>query len=110
MFRPFLISVLEIAEVALITLGAVYLVHTFLIQPFLVRGSSMEPNYSNNNYLLVDQLTYRLRAPERGEVIVFLFPEDHRTHFIKRIIGLPGEEVHVHDGQIVVVNADHPDG
>ncbi len=77
-------------------------VRTFIFQPFLVRGSSMEPNYHQGDYLLVDQLSYRFRNPERGEVVVFHSPVPPQRRYIKRIIGLPGEAVFLEDGVIYI--------
>ena len=101
--RRFLSSLLEVVELALVTVGAVILIRTFLVQPFLVNGSSMTPNFAHGDYLLIDELTYRFRPPERGEVVVFQNPNDERTYFIKRIIGLPFERVEIRDNQIIVV-------
>lgn len=100
--RKFLASVLEVAEIALIALGAVFIVRHFLVQPFLVSGASMAPNFENGDYLMVDELTYRVREPERGEVVVFRYPNDTTTFFIKRIIGLPGEHVALSDGKVAI--------
>lgn len=98
---------MEILEVALVAIGAVILIRTFLIQPFLVSGASMEPNFSNGDYLLIDELTYRFRPPERGEVAVFRYPNDKLTYFVKRIVGLPGERVAIKDGKVVVYGAEN---
>ncbi|MDP2598800.1 MAG: signal peptidase I [Candidatus Liptonbacteria bacterium] len=108
--RQFFASVLEVAEVAVVAVGAVFLIRHFLIQPFLVSGASMAPNFENGDYLLIDELTYRFRAPERGEVIVFKYPKDHSTYFIKRIIGLPGESVAIKDNKLTVFNKENPAG
>jgi signal peptidase I len=108
--RNFFASLLEIVEIAVIAIVAVFLVRTFLVQPFLVSGSSMVPNFSNGDYVLVDELTYRIRPPERGEVAVFHDPEDYGTYFIKRIIGLPNEKVTIASDTITVVNAQNPQG
>jgi len=62
----------------------------------------MEPNFSNGDYLLIDEATYRFREPERGEVIVFKNPSNTSQFYIKRIIGLPGEEVVVNDTDVRV--------
>ena len=78
--RKFLASLLEIFEIAVIAIVAVFLVRTFLVQPFLVSGTSMSPNFSNGDYVLVDELTYRIRPPERGEVVVFHDPEQELQH------------------------------
>jgi signal peptidase I len=108
--RKFFASALEVIEVALVAIGTVFLIRSFLFQPFLVSGASMVPNFSNGDYLLVDELTYHIRTPERGEVIVFRYPNDPSTYFIKRIIGLPGEKVRVQDGHVTVINKEHPNG
>lgn len=93
-------SFFEIGETLVISLVAVFFVRSFIAQPFLVSGSSMEPGFTNGNYLLVDEVTYRFREPERGEVVVFKYPKNHKTFYIKRIIGLPGETVLVEKGKV----------
>jgi signal peptidase I len=108
--KKFLASFLEVFEIALVAVGAVYVVRTFLIQPFLVSGSSMVPNFQDGNYVLVDELTYHIRQPERGDVVVFHDPQDWSTYFIKRVIGLPGEKLVINKNVITVFNAAHPDG
>ena len=99
--KKFFWSVLEILETIVISVLAVFIIRTFLFQPFLVSGASMEPNFSNGNYLLVDEISYRFREPQRGEVIVFEPPAGGR-YFIKRIIGLPNEKVIIQDGEITI--------
>src|SRR3989344_1562524 len=96
------VSSLEVLEVAFVAVAAVFVVH-----PFLVSGASMEPSFSHGDYLLVDELSYYFRKPERGEVVVFKYPGDESVYYIKRIIGLPGEEVRVREGAVRVVNAEH---
>ncbi len=88
-------------ETVAVAVIVVFVIRTFLIQPFLVSGASMEPNFSEGNYLLVDELTYRFRDPVREEVVVFRSPTG-RDYFIKRIIGMPGEEVVIQDGKVFV--------
>jgi|SRR3989344_3808003 len=101
------VEILEIAAIAIVT---VLIIRNFLVQPFLVNGASMEPNFSNNDYLLIDELSYRFREPTRGEVIVFRYPGDESTFYIKRIIGLPGERVAINDGVISVFAEDDTTG
>jgi len=108
--RKFLASLLEVLEIAVIAVGAVFIVRTFLVQPFLVSGTSMSPNFSNGDYVLTDELTYHLRGPERGEVVVFHDPQDYSTYFIKRVIGLPGERVTIKNDTITVFNKENPNG
>ncbi|HEY8109066.1 MAG TPA: signal peptidase I [Patescibacteria group bacterium] len=103
-------AVWEVAKtVAFIVLVAV-VVRAFLIQPFLVVGESMEPNFQNGNYLLVNQVSYSLGKPKRGDVAVFKAPPEPETSYIKRVVGLPGETVRLTDGKFVIVNEEHPEG
>ena len=94
--------VTEILRVIVIAGAIVFLVRYFLIQPFSVRGASMEPNFNDHEYLIIDELSYRFRAAERGEIVVFRYPNDPRQFFIKRVIGLPGETVVVNGGRVYV--------
>jgi signal peptidase I len=70
----------------------------------------MVPTFHNGDYLLIDELTYRFGEPNRGEVIVFRYPKDEATYFIKRVIGLPGERVVIESGVVTIYNAEHRDG
>jgi len=70
----------------------------------------MEPNFFDSEYLIIDELSYRMRVPERGEIVVFRYPRDPKEFFIKRIIGLPGETVEVSGGHVTIYNTDHPNG
>jgi len=105
--RQFFASVLEVVEVLAVAVGAVFLIRNFLVQPFLVSGASMIPNFENGDYLLVDEITYRFRPPERGEVVVFKYPKDPSTYFIKRIIGLPNERVEIKNNHVTVFGDDN---
>ncbi len=102
--KKILWSFFEIIETVAIAVVAVVLVRTFVVQPFVVSGASMEPTFYNGNYLLVDELAYRFRSPERGEVIVFRYPGDRRSFYIKRVIGLPGEHIVLDNGKVSVYN------
>lgn len=108
--KKFLASLLEVLEIAVIAVGAVFIVRTFLIQPFLVSGTSMVPTFSNGDYVLTDELTYRIRPPERGEVVVFHDVSDPSTYLIKRIIGLPGERVVIQNNTVTIYNQQNPNG
>jgi len=108
--KSFFYLIWEIAEVVIIALVAVFIIRNFLVQPFLVNGASMEPNFHNGDYLIIDEISYRLREPQRGEVVVFHYPNNESTYFIKRVIGLPGERLLIKEGKIRVFNKDFPDG
>ncbi|MDD5146093.1 MAG: signal peptidase I [Candidatus Pacebacteria bacterium] len=92
----------ETLKVLIIALVIVVPIRYFLFQPFFVRGQSMEPNFENGDYLIIDELSYRFRSPERGEAIVFKYPQDTTQRYIKRIIGLPGETVEIENGKITI--------
>jgi signal peptidase I len=95
-------SLFEVFQTVAIAVVAVFFVRTFIAQPFLVSGASMEPTFSNGDYLLVDELVYRFREPVRGEVVVFRYPGDDTSFYIKRVIGLPGERVTIENGTVIV--------
>lgn len=92
----------EITKVIIIALLIVVPIRLYLFQPFLVKGQSMEPNFRNGDYLIIDQISYRFREPQRGEVVVFKYPGNPSQRYIKRIIGLPGETVEIKDGKVII--------
>lgn len=100
----------ELLHVVLISLAIIIPVRYFLIQPFYVKGASMEPNFYDHEYLIIDELGYRFNDPQRGQIVVFRYPNDPSQYFIKRVIGLPGERVTVEDGKVTIYNAMYPDG
>lgn len=100
----------EIVRVLLISLAIVVPIRYFIVQPFVVRGASMEPNFIDRQYLVIDEASYYFRAPLRGEVIVFRYPRDRNQFFIKRIIGLPGETIAIANGRVTITNTRYPEG
>jgi len=108
--QAFGLYLLEVIRVVVVALAIIIPIRYFLIQPFYVKGASMEPNFEDHEYLIIDELSYRLREPQRGDIIVFRYPYDPTQFFIKRIIGLPGERVEIHDGSVRVANPAHPNG
>ena len=79
-----------------------FCLRTFVVEGFEIQGSSMEPTLEENERLFVLKFAYRFDNVERGDVIVFLYPEDHSRRFIKRVIGLPGDTVEIRDGKVMV--------
>lgn len=104
-FKQALFFFLEIAQIVAIALVIVIPIRYFVFQPFIVRGASMEPNFHDGNYLIVDELTYRFQEPQRGEVVVFNYPQDPSQRFIKRIIGLPQEQIKLEGSQITIIDS-----
>ena len=100
----------ETLKVIVISLAIIIPVRYFLIQPFYVKGASMEPNFYDHEYLIIDEISYRLNEPERGDVIVFRYPNDPSQFFIKRIIALPFETISLNNGQIKISNDKNPAG
>jgi signal peptidase I len=100
----------EIVQFALIAILIVVPIRMFVAQPFIVSGASMEQTFDSGEYLIVDQVTYHLKKPTRGEVIVFRYPKDPSKFFIKRIIGIPGDTVTIDGATVMIKNTEHPDG
>lgn len=100
----------EILKVLLISVAIVLPIRYYIAQPFIVRGASMEPNFENSEYLIVDEASYYFHEPKRGEVIVFRYPRDPKQFFIKRIIGLPGETIQIRNGGVMISNSSYPEG
>jgi len=106
----FFLFLWEVLKIVIVALLIVIPIRYFLFQPFFVRGQSMEPNFTNGDYLIIDEISYRLSPPQRGEVIVFKYPNNPSQRYIKRIIGLPGETVEVKNGKVVIYHQGEEQG
>ena len=100
----------ETGKLAVISLVIILPIRYYVIQPFFVLGASMEPNFENGDYLIIDEISYRFNQPQRGDVIVFKYPNNPKQYYIKRIIGLPGEIITISGEKIVIKNKANPDG
>lgn len=100
----------ETIKIVVISLVIIFPIRYYLLQPFFVKGASMESNFEDGDYIFVDELSYEVGNPHRGDVIVFRYPLDQSQFFIKRVIGLPGETVQVKDNKVTIYNASHPNG
>lgn len=92
---------LELLETILMAV-ALFLAINAVSARVRVDGFSMRPTLQNGEYVLVNRLAYRWHAPQRGDIIVFQYPFNTEDEYIKRIIGLPGDEIMIHDGQVWV--------
>lgn len=96
--------IVEIFKFSVLALLIVVPFRLYIAQPFIVSGASMAPTFATGEYLIVDQMTYHFNEPQRGDVVIFRFPNDPSKFFIKRIIGLPGEVVQLENGVTSIVD------
>ena len=109
-FKKLLADGWDLIKFAVIALIIVIPIRLFIAQPFVVSGESMFSTFHDGEYLIVDELSYHLNTPHRGDVIIFRYPLDKKRFFIKRIIGLPNEEILINNGEIIIMNKENPDG
>jgi len=120
----------EIIKVVLWVVLIIVPLRVFLVQPFFVQGASMEPNFEDKEYLIINELGYKktdvgfnygekeikfftvtpFKEFERGDVVVFRYPKNPSTFYIKRIIGLPGEKIEISKGKTKIYNQENPNG
>jgi signal peptidase I len=103
-------SFIEIIRFSALALLIVVPVRMFIAQPFIVSGASMENTFHNGEYLIVDQISYYLSDPKRGDVVIFRYPKDPSKFFIKRIIGTPGDTVTIEGDVVTITNTEFPSG
>lgn len=108
--KSLLHSIWEFAGFAIIAIIIVIPIRLFVAQPFIVSGSSMVPTFENADYLIVDEISYRLGDPGRYDVVIFKYPKDPNKFFIKRVIGLPNEKVLIKGNTITIVNDENEKG
>jgi len=116
-YRGVLEFILELIKVVAICAGIIILIRWLFFQPFYVKGSSMEPNFEEGEYLIIYQLPYRFperfsvyQEKDRGIPIIFHPPNDPQQFYIKRLIGLPGERVIIKENKVKIINSTNPDG
>ena len=77
-------------------------IRTFIIAPFKIPSGSMHPTLLEGDRILVTKYVYRMRAPRRGEIVVFRYPEDPKRPFIKRLVGIGGDHLEIKDGHLLI--------
>lgn len=96
--------VMDILE-TVVFIGSLFIVvYLFILAPNQVKGASMEPTFDSGDYILTSKITYKFRAPQRGDVVVFKSPKNPDIDYIKRIIGLPNDRIMVQGGNVFVNN------
>lgn len=91
----------EIVQTVLLA-AVLFLGVNFVTARIRVEGSSMEPSLHDGEFVVVNRLAYRWSLPERGDIVVFRFPLNPDRRFIKRVIGLPGDQILITDGRVMV--------
>ena len=100
----------EVLIYAVIAIVIVVPIRLWIAQPFVVSGDSMDDTFENGQYLIINELSYELGSPSRGDVMIFKYPLNPSEYFIKRVIGLPGETVVVHNNTVTIKNVTNPNG
>ena len=103
-------SAWDLIKFAAIALAIVIPIRMFIAQPFVVSGDSMFPNFHDGQYLIVDEISYILKGPHRGDGVIFKSPNDTSRYSIKRIIGMPNEKINLKDGVVTIINKENPEG
>ena len=106
----------DLVKIIVIALVIIVPFRMYVAEPFVVSGSSMKPNFHDYDYLIVDRVSYVTGNPQRGDVVVLIYPKDKTQFFIKRIVGLPGETVELpaagtkNYGHVIIYNQANPNG
>lgn len=100
--KAYFLMAWEFLKIVIIAAIIVLPIRYFIFQPFIVKGESMVPTFQTGDYLIVDELSYIIGEPKRGDVVVLKYPLDMSQRFIKRVIGLPLETIDIRDGKITI--------
>lgn len=94
----------DVFEVVVFAIGIFFFIYLLIMRPHKIDGLSMMPNFPDSEYLLTEKVTYYVRNPERGDVVVFTPPINNLDEYIKRVIALPGETIKIQGGRIYINN------
>lgn len=112
----------EMVKVIALAIVIIIPIRVFLFQPFFVQGASIEPNFEDGEYLIINEFGYKhteipgvgtveqFRDLDRQDVVVFRYPKNPEQYYIKRVIALPGESVAIKDGIVYIFNEVHHQG
>lgn len=104
MFKRLGAFFLDVIEVIVFAVGIFFFVYLLIMRPHKIKGQSMDPNFPDKEYLLTEKVSYYLHSPARGDVVVFKPPNSEDDEFIKRIVGLPEDEIMVNNGRVYINN------
>lgn len=94
--------ILDVVFNIVVIIGIVAGIRTFLVSPFQVEGNSMTSTLEDNEYIIINKLAYYIGEPERGDIVVFRPPTEAKKYYVKRVIGIGGDEVRIEDGYVWV--------
>lgn len=80
------------------------IIKTFFLSPFLVEGDSMLPGLQNGEFFMVDRLSYHEGDPKRDDIVIFSLDEDPGFYYVKRVIGLPGDKIHLEKDGVFLID------
>lgn len=86
----------------IVAVALAFCIRTFLVEPYMVEGSSMYPTLKHHERLIVDKLSYFVSDPKKGEIVVFRYPKDESRDFIKRVIAVGGDTIEMRNGKVLV--------
>lgn len=101
---------MDFAETIVLAFIIFILIDAFVAQPHIVKGGSMLPNFHTGERIFTQSVLYRFKPPQRGDVVVFRYPLAPANDFIKRVVGLPDEEIKLSQGKVIIRNVSHPEG
>ena len=84
------------------------ILNTFIIANSQVPSGSMENTIMTNDRVIGSRLSYLFEDPERGDVVIFHFPDNEKIYYVKRVVGLPGETVDIYDGHVYLNGSEEP--
>lgn len=101
-------ELLSWAQILVVAAAIAFMLNTFIIANSRVPSGSMEGTIMTGDRVIGSRLTYHFGDPERGDIVIFHFPDDESLYYVKRIIGIPGDIVDIKNGQVYLNNSDTP--
>jgi len=95
-------AIIDFIKTTIVVVFLALIIRLFVVQPFIVEGQSMLPTFNNSDYLITEKVSYSLRSPQRGEVIIFHPPDNPSVNYIKRLVGLPGDTIEIKNQNVYV--------